>query len=400
MSIAPEKLRTILVVDDEEEIAELLVEALHYAGYEAVAAANGEEALTYLKLRPFALLLSDIHMPKMRGEELQRKAQKLDPYLGIIMITAAIDLSIAVNCMKNGGFDYIAKPFYIKDVLARVENALERRQLLLFRARYEREQTAQQAELEAQVAEQAQCITRLYEEKISLQHRMFLNALVALNNALEAKDGYTRDHSWRVAEIASKLTNALYPQNASFGHSLYLAALFHDIGKIGVREAVLNKPGKLTPKEFAEIEKHPVLSEDILRPIFDSPEILEIVRHHHEAWNGTGYPDNLGSEEIPLGARIVAVADSYDAMTSERPYRAGMLPQQALEILREGAGEQWDAKIVVALLRLAENGELNALTNAMRTARWSDEEQNRIALMISSSLSDNAVLPNHLPKAA
>ena len=400
MSITPEQLRTILVVDDEEEIAELLVEALESAGYEAVMVANGEEALAYLRLRPFALLLSDIRMPKMRGEELQQVAQQIDPFLGVIMITAAIDLSVAVNCMKNGSFDYIAKPFHLKDVLARVENALKRRQLLLFRARYEREQLAQQAELEAQVAEQALCITRLYEEKITLQHRMFLNALVALNNALEAKDGYTRDHSWRVAEIAAKLTHALYPENTAFGHSLYLAALFHDIGKIGVREAVLNKPGKLTPEEFAEIEKHPVLSEDILRPIFDNPEILAIIRHHHEAWNGAGYPDQMKGETIPIGARIVAVADSYDAMTSERPYRAGMKPEQALAILQDGAGKQWDTAIIGALLTLAENGELNTLTNAMRTSRWSVEEQNRIALMVSSSLSESPMLPIFLSKAA
>ncbi len=144
---------------------------------------------------------------------------------------------------------------------------------------------------------------------------------------------------------------------------LRVAALFHDIGKIGVPEVVLNKPGKLTEEEFAHIQKHPEIGETILRPLFADPDVLSIIRNHHERWDGGGYPDGLKGEAIPFGARIVAVADSYDAMTSARSYRAGMDPERALDILAKGAGTQWDPEIVGALLGLADADELTELAN-------------------------------------
>ncbi len=335
---------SVLVVDDEASVATVLARGLSYAGYDTTVACSGEEALKHLNSRRFDALLTDIHMPRMRGDELQRIARERDPDLAVLLITAAQDISGAVECLKEGVSDYMTKPFDLNDVSVRVSKALERRRL-------ERENRNYQVGMERRVAE------------LTERHMLVLqSSLAALIQALEAKDPYTRNHSQRVSTISTALALRLCPDDPGFAAKVKVAALFHDIGKIGVPEAILNKPGKLDEAEMAQVRRHPELGLVILRPLFEDPQILAIVRNHHEQWDGGGYPDGLLGEETEPGACIVAVADSYDAMTSARAYRPGMPPARALQILREGAGKQWDPDVVTGLLEMAEAGELGKET--------------------------------------
>lgn len=338
---------SVLVVDDEPEVARVMARGLTYAGYDVSVAHSGEEALERLEEGAFDLLLTDVHMPGMHGDVLQRLARKRDPDLAVILITAAQDVTTAVECLREGAFDYMVKPAPLADVAVRVGKALERRRLV-------RENQDYQATLERRVLEQAGRI-----------REMLLKSLETLSHALEAKDENTRNHSSRVADLVTALAGRLIPESETYQKKLRLAALLHDIGKIGVPEAILNKPGKLEAEEFAQIHKHPVVGETILRPLLEGEDdILAVVRHHHERWDGRGYPDGLKGEDTPLGARIAAVADSYDAMTSARPYRPGMRPEQALQVLKDGAGTQWDPDVVTAALELAEEGRFRPRTPA------------------------------------
>ncbi len=348
---------SVLVVDDEIEVANVLARGLAHAGYKVKVAHGGREALALLESQHFDLLLTDIHMPELPGNELQRIARRQDPDLAVILITAAQDAKDAVECMREGVFDYIVKPSPLGDVTARVEKALERRRLVLENRDYK-------LNLEQRVAEQGE----------RLRHHLF-KSLEALSHALEAKDENTRNHSVRVVNLVTALAERLCPQDTEFCSNLRLAALFHDIGKIGVPEMILNKPDKLTPEEFARVQKHPTTGEAILRPLLEGEEILSVVRHHHERWDGQGYPDGLPGKQIPLGARIVGVADSYDAMISSRPYRQGMSPAQALQILKAGAGNQWDPEIVAVMMNLAEEGHLQELTPFVPAALKPPERQ-------------------------
>jgi putative two-component system response regulator len=346
---------SVLVVDDEVELARVVARGLTHAGYQVSVAHDGREALALLAERRFDLLLTDINMPQMTGIELQQIARGKDPDLAVILITAAQDTRDAVESMREGVFDYVVKPAPLADMTVRVQKALERRRLVLENRDY-------QLNLERRVAEQADRI-----------RQMSMKALETLSHALEAKDENTRNHSVRVADLVTALAGSLAPGNTAFKMKLRLAALLHDIGKIGIPEAILNKPGRLEPEEYAQIQRHPVVGDTILRPMLgEDADIMAVVRNHHERWDGQGYPDRLAGEDTPLGARIAAVADAYDAMTSARPYRAGMTPEEALQILREGAGTQWDPAVVAAAVELSAAGHFRAKTQAVPSALTPD----------------------------
>jgi putative nucleotidyltransferase with HDIG domain len=329
----------VLVVDDEHDVADILGEGLQFFGYETEVVYSGVDALARLHECRFDALLSDVHMPRMGGDDLQHTARSLWPDLAVILVTAATDLSLAVKCFQDGISDFIAKPFDLTDVAARIERALERQRLI-------RENRSYQATLEMRVAEQAAQIRSMFEE-----------SLQALNRALEAKDGYTRDHSDRVASAAYAIARRLKPDDETFADKLRTAALFHDIGKIGVPSSILTKAGKLTDDEWACIKKHPEIGESILKPIFRDPIMLAVVRNHHERYDGGGYPDGLVGEEIALEARIAAVADAFDAMTSARSYRDAMPRSKALRILSEGRGTQWDPACIDAFFEIVDSFE-------------------------------------------
>lgn len=340
--MTPNNETRILVVDDEEPVSLIIGRILSDEGFQVSLATNGQEALDLLRASRFDLLLSDIYMPVLRGDELMQRALEHDPEMAVLLITAIDDTSCAIDCLKAGAYDFLLKPFDLEDVLIRVKKALQRRHL-------ERENKEYKQYLEERVTETTQQLRRTVQQ-----------ALESLIYTLEAKDPFTQNHSIRVADMASEIARRMRPTDTRLHAQIRIAATFHDIGKIGIPEQVLHKPGKLTHDEMDIIKRLPEIGATILAPMLDS-EIVKIVRGHHESWDGTGYPDRLSGEEIPLGARIIAVADAYDAMNSERPHRPPLSPPHILEILHDGAGSQWDREVVYVFLKLASSGYLEGL---------------------------------------
>src|SRR5947208_723332 len=312
-----------LVVDDEARLRQILMHLMRGDGFRCLEASNGAEALEQLEQHRVTLVLSDLRMPRMDGMELLRQVRARYPDTAVVMITAVADVEVAVSCLAIGAMDYLIKPFHLEEVRARVAQALDRRRLILENRDY-------QERLEERVAAQA---SRLEE--------MFLAGVQALAEALELKDPYTRGHSVRVSQYSSLLARTLRLDDDTV-RQIELGGHVHDIGKIGVREAVLNKTEKLTPEEYEHIMIHPIVGWKVLAPLLgDAPVALNIVRSHHERIDGRGVPDGLAGEQIPLEARIVAVADALDAMTSGRPYRGReMTLDEALDELRRSAGSQ------------------------------------------------------------
>ena len=321
-----------LVVDDEARLRQILMHVMRRDGFRCLEAANGAEALEVLREYPVTLVLSDLRMPKMDGMALLRAVRQHYADIAVVMVTAVPDVEQAVSCLANGAMDYLIKPFLLEEVRARVSQALDRRRLILENRQY-------QERLKERVAAQA-----------SRLEQMFFAGVQALAEALELKDPYTRGHSVRVSQYASILARTLRLDDETV-RQIELGGHVHDIGKIGVREAVLNKTEKLTAEEYEHIMIHPIVGWKVLAPLLgDAPIALNIVRSHHERMDGRGVPDGLAGEAIPLEARIVAVADALDAMTSGRPYRGGeMTLEEALDELRRSAGSQFDEKVVVAV---------------------------------------------------
>jgi putative nucleotidyltransferase with HDIG domain len=323
-----------LIVDDDSLVRHALVRVIEGQGLSCLEAGSGEEALEVLaKSGEVPLVISDIHMPGLDGMQLLQELRQRHPDTAVIMLTAVADVETAVACMQMGALDYLAKPVIIDEVRARVAKALEKRELILQNRFY-------QKHLELRVREQSR---RIKEQ--------FVDAVQTLAHALEAKDAYTRGHSKRVSWYAVK-TAVVLGWTGDALEELRLGAELHDIGKIGTREAVLNKPGPLTPEEFQHITEHTTLGERILAPLArESPRVLRIVRSHHERLNGSGFPDALRGDAIPEEAHVVAVADAFDAMTTNRTYRSLRPATEALDELRRCTGTQFDARVVEAFLR-------------------------------------------------
>jgi len=334
-----EKQPVILIVDDETVVRRVLVEKMGAAGYRCEQASTADEAIELIKSTDVQLAILDIKMPGRSGVELLAEIKTTHPDIAVIMATAVIDISTAIECLKQGAYDYITKPFNLDEVVLSVDRALEKKRLELEIRDY-------QLHLEQKVEEQARKI-----------RNAFLNAITALAYALEAKDKYTSGHSQRVAGISVAIAAEMGLSKPEI-EKIRLAGLIHDIGKIGVREAVLNKPGKVSAKEYQHILSHSDIGEHILTPIVEDEVILKAVRHHHERYDGTGYPDRLSGEQIPLAARILAVADSYDAIISGRPYRAAKSIQTACDEIKRHRGGQFDPEVVDAFLRIRKSAEL------------------------------------------
>jgi len=317
----------LLIVDDENGIRALLGINLSKMGYTWDEAGDAYQALEKIKQRCYSLVLLDISMPGMTGRELLPLIKEKCPDTAVIMATALTDASLAIKCMKEGAYDYLTKPFEFNNLESSIYRALEKRRLELENREY-------REHLEEKVEEQA--------DKI---RQSFFNAMTSLAYALEARDEYTSGHSNRVTVSALAISEKMEVEPAQT-ETIRLASMVHDIGKIGIKENVLNKPGKLTDEEYRHIKTHPEIGEHILQPVVDNKEIISIVRHHHERYDGKGYPDGLKADEIPLGARILAIADSYDAMTSQRPYRAALHHDDAVDELVKGKGTQFDPHMV------------------------------------------------------
>jgi putative two-component system response regulator len=335
--------RVCLIVDDEPRLRQVLVRLMRVDGFECLEASSGIEALAQLQANPVTIVLSDLRMPHMDGIELLRQVRARYPDVAMVLATGVSDVDVAVSCLNIGAMDYLTKPFNsLEDVRARVGQALEKRRLIIENRNY-------QHHLEARVAAQARRLENL-----------FLASIQAFAVALEAKDKYTRGHSIRVARFSSVISSAL-GLSEDVVQQIELGGQLHDIGKIGVREDVLNKPGPLSPEEYAHIMTHPVVGWRILSPLLDdSPIALNIVRSHHERYDGQGVPDGLQGTAIPLEARIAAVADAFDAMTSGRPYRGiRMTLSQVLDEMIRNRETQFDPAVLDVFIECVRKGQID-----------------------------------------
>jgi response regulator RpfG family c-di-GMP phosphodiesterase len=323
-----------VVADDEPRLRQVLVRLMTSDGFTCLEAGDGEEALQQLEKVPAQLLLTDLRMPRLDGIELLKRARAAYPDLAVILITAVADVDVALSCLASGAMDYLTKPFHLEEVRARVAQALEKRSLIVENRTYQRG-------LEQLVAAQAQRLEQL-----------FLGGVQALVQALEVKDQYTRGHSIRVSHYSTLLARELGLSERDVRH-VELGGHVHDIGKIGVRESVLNKEGPLTDEEYQHIMTHPVVGWQILSPLLgDAPIALNVVRSHHERYDGRGYPDGLAGDAIPIEARLVALADVFDVLVHERPYKESWTVEAAVEEIRGGAGTQFAPDVVAAFERL------------------------------------------------
>ncbi len=322
-----------LVVDDEPGVRRSLVRMLSAQGFTCFEAGTGREGLGVLeRLGEIPLVISDMRMPELDGIGFLEAVRRSHPDTSVIMLSGMSETTTAVDCLQMGAADFLLKPISMNELQTRVARALEKRALVLQNRYY-------QANLERQVREQGQRIQEL-----------FLQGVQMLARALEAKDAYTRGHSIRVSQYAVATAARLGFDGPQID-GIRVGGELHDIGKIGTREAVLHKAGSLTADEFRQITEHPLLGERMLAPLaHESPDVLRIVRSHHERLDGRGFPDGLRGEKIPLEARVVAVADAFDAMTTRRPYRESRPPEDALMELRRVAGTQLDPDAVEAFL--------------------------------------------------
>src|SRR5213595_2579961 len=298
----------ILVVDDEEPIRNALKKFLQQQQADVYAAGSGEEALQQIKRHRIALLLCDIRMPGTSGVDLVPAALEAEPELAILMLTAVNDATSAALCMQRGAMDYLTKPVELEDLGRAVQRALKRRDTLL-----------ENRQLNEWLKEEVTTRTaELHQERMKLE-RLSVATLEALVNALEAKDPYMRGHSARIADLSATIAHQLGIPEEDVEH-VRVAGRLHDIGKIGTRESVLNKEGALTPEEFEHVKQHVLIGSQILAPLSHLGDIMPAVRGHHERWDGTGYPDGLRGEEIPMAARIIGAAEVFDALSTSRAY--------------------------------------------------------------------------------
>jgi putative nucleotidyltransferase with HDIG domain len=330
----------ILIVDDEEMIRELLTSALAQEEYVCHQASNVDEAFVLLGEQPVDLVISDIMMPGRSGVELLRDLKKVNSEIAVLMITGLSDMNTAMECVHLGADDYITKPFGINRVVLTVKNLIERRCLALEKKNY-------QVSLEFKVMEQTSQIRKTMSELSSA----YDNTLSALVKALDAREKEVGSHSERVMNYSAIMGVKLGMVGREL-QELAKGALLHDIGKIGISDNILLKPGQLDDGEWIEMRKHPQVGYAILSEIDFLKTPAEIILSHHERFDGSGYPKQLKGEQIPLGARIFAVVDTLDAMTSDRPYR-GALPfaLAASEIIKY-RGSQFDPAIADLFLSI------------------------------------------------
>lgn len=329
----------ILIVDDEREITEILADLLSDE-YECLKAGSAEQALDFLRDNEFHLVISDITMPGMSGLEMIPHVKQLSPDTVVVMISGMQTVESAIGALRLGAFDYLMKPFDLRQVEAVVKRALEHHELVVAKQRYENH-------LEELVEQR----TAELDRALNSLEGAYRSTLKALTAALETRDSETHGHSERVVSYSLRLGHE-YGLNSEQMKSLEFGSLLHDIGKIGVPDSILRKPAKLTEEEWEAMREHPLHGQQILRGIEFLQGAARVVAQHHEKWDGTGYPLGLSGEDVDVCARIFAVADAFDAITSDRVYRRGKSYEAAAQELDDWAGRQFDPKVVEAFHRV------------------------------------------------
>jgi putative two-component system response regulator len=312
----------ILVVDDDPPVLDLLVRILKRDGYTTITATNGADALDLVGREAPDLILLDVTMPILDGFAVcQRlKDNEATALIPVTMLTGLDDREHRQRGLEVGADDFLTKPFDHSLLRARIRSQLR--------------------------------IKRLTDQLERTESVIFMLAL-----AVEAKDTYTEGHLRRLSSYSEQLAVAIGLSSAQV-KAIRFGGLLHDIGKISIDDAILRKPGKLTEEEYAQIKRHPEYGARIIQAMRFAGDVGPIIRHHHERWDGKGYPTGLAGEEIPIGARIVAIVDAYDAMMTDRPYRSSLGLDETMRRMREGRGREWDPVLLDRFIKLIEDGEL------------------------------------------
>ena len=316
---------SVLVVDDEPAVRQLIAGILARAGHVVLTANSGQEAIRVLESEDVALVLSDINMPgSISGLELIDALHARRPSLPIILVTGSVDEANLREALDRGAAGFITKPFKAVELNRKVETAINRSLLT----------------------------------EVELRERLLAPTVASvLANAIEVRDSSMEGHTERLAALALEIGRREQLTDPELD-ALELGAVLHDVGKIGISDSILMKPGPLTAEERADVQRHPGIGDRMLAPLAMLASVRPIVKHHHERWDGGGYPDGLVGEDIPLLARIVAVADSIEAMSSLRSYRSPLSKADIVRELEEGRGRQWDPRVVDVALELIADGQL------------------------------------------
>jgi putative two-component system response regulator len=325
----------ILIVDDEVDVQEILKSTLEDAGYECFIVSDTESALTALASQNFDIALTDIRMPDKQGPELLQDIKSEYPEVVVLMIAAIDEVSSAIESMRLGAYDYIVKPFTADRVLISVNRALDKRRL------------------EIANKEHKDSLQHTAEERAAETRRLFYSMTQVFVHLLDLKTPFNEGHSRRVAEKSRYVARELQMTDEGV-RKVYLAALLHDVGTILIEDILLNKQGSLTEDELRRIQEKSSLADEVLRPILDDEEVLGYIRHKRERYDGTGYPDALKGNQIPLGARVIAVVEAFDAITSGRPYRQSRSPEEAIKELTRCMQTQFDPQVVAVFTDLYE----------------------------------------------
>ncbi|MGO9829757.1 MAG: HD domain-containing phosphohydrolase [Myxococcaceae bacterium] len=334
----------ILIVDDDASVRDVISVLLQEEGYECRTAAGAEEALEVAAQEAPPLVISDMKMPGRDGIWLLEAFRERHPETAVVMLTGYGDTEAAVDCLRRGAVDYLLKPPKLTDLIRAIERALAKRRIELARKRYQKKLERKVRDRTAELRSAFKDIAQTYQ-----------NTLLALVAALDAREHETSDHSQRVVKYTTAIAERLSMQGPDL-EELGRGALLHDVGKIGVPDAVLLKPGKLTPDEWGEMRKHPDIGYQMIQSIPFLATPATIVLSHQERFDGGGYPRQLRGEEIHIGARIFAVADTLDAMTSDRPYRKATSFENAMAEVQRCAGSQFDPEVVRAFADIGVDG--------------------------------------------
>lgn len=363
MEALPPPPARILIVDDDESVRDVISVLLREEGYHCDTASGAEMALDMAEREDTPLVISDMKMPGKDGLWLLEAFRDKHPDTSIIMLTGYGDTESAVDCLRRGAVDYLLKPPKLTDLIRSIERALAKRRIELARKKY-------QKKLERKVRDRTTELRKALKD-ISITYE---NTLMALVSALDAREHETSDHSIRVVEYTVAIANQLGIKGSEL-EEIGRGALLHDIGKIGVPDAVLLKPGKLTPDEWVEMRKHPDIGFNMIEPIPFLSVPATIVLSHQERWDGQGYPRNLKGHEIHIGARIFAVADTLDAMTSDRPYRRGTTFANAVAEITRCGGSQFDPEVVKAFNAIGEVGLMRIKEDMLARRRAREASQ-------------------------
>jgi response regulator RpfG family c-di-GMP phosphodiesterase len=350
---------TVLFVDDEVNILKALQRLLRTEDMNVLCASRAAEALDLLEKHPTQVVVTDQRMPEMSGVDFLAHVRERQPEIVRMMLTGYTEMKVAVDAINRGEiYRLITKPWNDDELRATLRQAFDHADLKAEIKRLNqvtREQNFKLQDMNRNLEGKVRDRTKQLAEKHQQLRTAYVQTIRALSEAVDAKDAYTRGHSERVGVYASKIAREMnFPKDVI--ERVYIAGLLHDVGKIGVRDAVITKPERLTPEEYLEIKAHPEIGFRILEPVEFLRDVAPCVRHHHEWYDGSdrGYPDRLRGDQIPLPSRIILVADTVEAMTSDRPYRKALSLEAVISEIHKYTGTQFDPKVTEPFLRLIE----------------------------------------------